>query len=95
MRNKVHIRRLTLALAVRQDDRCCSSDDVEVQWILDKEKMAIMVELAALSSNSTTSHHVHGMEDQIGLRFWAKAGDQRVTKMTRRTKVWSKMKTHH
>jgi hypothetical protein len=61
MRNKVRIWRLTLAPMVRQDDRCCSSDDVEVQWILDKEKMARMVELAALSSSNTTSHHVHGV----------------------------------
>jgi hypothetical protein len=37
--------------------------------------MARMVELAALSSSNTTSHHVHGVEDRIGLYFWAKAGD--------------------
>jgi hypothetical protein len=37
--------------------------------------MARMVELAALSSSNTTSHHVHGVEDRIGLCFWAKAGD--------------------
>jgi hypothetical protein len=72
MRNKVHIRRLTLALAVRQDDRRCSSDDVEFQWILNKEKMAIMVELAALSSSSTTSHHVHGWKTKLDSGFGQK-----------------------
>jgi hypothetical protein len=75
MRNKVRIRRLTHAPAVRQEDRCCSSNDTVVQWILDKEKISRMVEMAVLSSSSTTSHHVHGVEDRIGLRFWAKAGD--------------------
>jgi hypothetical protein len=69
MRNKVCIQRLILAPTVRQDDWHCSSDDAKVQWIIDKEKISRMVELAALSSSRTTSHHVHGVEDRIGLCF--------------------------
>jgi hypothetical protein len=71
MRNKVRIQRLTLAPVVRQEDRRCSSDDAEVQWILNK-KISRMVEMVPLSSSSTTSHHMHGVEDWIELRFWQK-----------------------
>jgi hypothetical protein len=68
MKNKLRIRRLTLAIASEPEDVHAEwpSGVSEVDRILDKERMARMMELAASTSNNSSGHHIHGVEDHIG-----------------------------
>jgi hypothetical protein len=74
MKNKLRVRRLTLALASRSEDAEGSLGDREANEILDKERLFRSMEVAA-SSRNRTMHRVHGVEDRIGYRFWARESD--------------------
>jgi hypothetical protein len=70
MKNKLRVRRLTLALASRTEDEEGSLGDREANEILDKETLVRSIEVA-----NRTMHHVHGVEDRIGYCFWARESD--------------------
>lgn len=69
----LRIRRLTLPPAGRgsnQNEPEISQEEIDDQWMLDKEHMARALELTMATSTSQRPH-VHGVESWRGSRFWA------------------------
>jgi hypothetical protein len=48
--------------------------DMEAVKLLDEEKVARMIEISSSIANRPM-HHVHGIEDRIGYRFWARENE--------------------
>jgi hypothetical protein len=72
-KNKLRVRRLTLAprISTKDDEE---DGDTDGDLVLAVEHLHRVVEVAVASS-STRPKPVHGVEDRIGRRFWARDSD--------------------
>lgn len=74
-RGKLRIRRLTLAEGLREAEVETDEEDGDDESSLNlaKERLARITELAVVSTPASRARSLHGVEDRLGYRFWARS----------------------